>query len=189
MKSHQVPELAMLLVAFSGKDSKKPCNTTHTQTFARVPLHVSTSRHITESIRPLWLVSLSFKYFGLTYNTSETKSNVSLWDKWEQCTSCETKETHSRRPYEERRDGIEEPLYLRQGGACLLTEVTTGREGWGRMGGEQHRCGWLWMEWAKESGWRHGGVYGTDTDNKEKPGHPSSSTYVLKPLYVLGLFR
>lgn len=49
-----------------------------------------------------------------------------------------------RHMYEETRDGKEALLYLRQGGARLLTEVITRKEGWGRMGG-QHRCGWLFV--------------------------------------------
>lgn len=47
-------------------------------------------------------------------------------------------------------------------------------------------CGW---NEQRKVGERHRGVHGTDTDNKEKPGHPICSRYVQKPLYVLGLFR
>lgn len=86
----------------------------------------------------------------------------------EQCTSCY--EIMRQRRH---RDGKGAPLYLRQGGARLLTEVTTRKEGWGRMGGAQHRCGWLFVcGWNEERrvGERHGGVRGSDTDNTEKPG-------------------
>lgn len=95
---------------------------------------------------------------------------------------------------EERRDGEGAPLYLRQGGAGLLTEVTTRWEGWGGMSGGQHRCGWLFLGgggggwvffflflfrgWNEERkvGERHGGVHGTDTDNTEKPGRTVNYT-------------
>lgn len=92
----------------------------------------------------------------------------------EQCTSCYEVLRQKRHAYEERRDGKGAPLYLRQGGARLLTEITTRKEGWGGMCGGQHRCGWLfgcgWNEQRKVDE-RHGGVRGTDTDNVEKPGH------------------
>lgn len=72
-------------------------------------------------------------------------------------------------------------LYLRQGGSSLLTEVTTRKEGWGGMGGAQHRCGWFfggffWVCGMSRGKW----VRSTDTDNMEKPGltvkYPSCSS-------------
>lgn len=50
-------------------------------------------------------------------------------------------ETIKKHRNEETWDGKRQLLvYLRQGGARLLTGVPTGVEGWGRMGGGQHRC-------------------------------------------------
>lgn len=57
---------------------------------------------------------------------------------------------------EERRDGEGALLYLRQGGAGLLTEVTTRWEGWGGMSGGQRRCGWLFF-WGGGGGGGWGG--------------------------------
>lgn len=93
-----------------------------------------------------------------------------------------------------RRAGIGKgaPLYLRQGGARLLTEVTAGKGGWGRMGGGQHRCGWvfcLWMEWGEESGWRHAGVRDRDTDNMEKPGRTLDIRAVAAGVRMSQMFR
>lgn len=57
--------------------------------------------------------------------------------------------------------GWKKLLYLRQGGACLLTEVTSGKEGWERMCGRRTAQVWLvgcgWNE-QRKLGERHGRV-------------------------------
>lgn len=51
------------------------------------------------------------------------------------------RETTKKHGNEETWDGTRRLLvYLRQGGACLLTGVTPGVEGRGRTGGGQHGC-------------------------------------------------
>lgn len=100
------------------------------------------------------------------------QSGISLWDTWRNAQAIMKSWDERRRTDEERRDGNAALLYLRQGGACLFTSCHNQEGRMGRDGWRTARV-WLvgWMEWAEESGWRHGGVLGTDTDNKEKPGH------------------
>lgn len=73
--------------------------------------------------------------------------------------------------FEERRDGRWALVYLRQRGACLLTVVTTRREGWG-VGVGQHGWGWLVLDEMSKGkvGERHKEEAQMDKDNEEKPG-------------------
>lgn len=109
----------------------------------------------------------------------------------EQCTSCyeivRRKETHVTR---KRRDG-------RKRSAAVLTpresppphcEVTTRKGGWGGMGGGQHRCGWLWMEWGRGKWVKEEYVARTQTTWKSpgqyKSGRPSGRSEGLRSAHT-----
>lgn len=167
MKSNQVPEAVMLLASFL--EEEKPSTLSH--------FDQSTSKYFNthNRVHDGLVVSLEFRVCPsntLVWHVTpqkHIKKNIKQTNKCGRFCKHFQWETRGamhkllwimrqrRHMYEERRDGKGALLYLRQGGARLLTEVTTRKEGWGWVGWRTAQVWlvvWLWVEWGEESGWK-----------------------------------